>query len=121
MQIHQDEFFFSDYHKNYHIYSEKHKNTIGKFKDSNNGKTVFEFAHLKVKMYSILSEDGKKKSAKEIPTSIVRKKTKHSKYSIYLHHRKTLFTINNIIQQDHYESFTIKYQKLALSSFYYKR
>ena len=49
-----DDYDFSDYPKDHHLYNTRHKKVIEKFKDELNGMTLEEFIGLRPKRYSLL-------------------------------------------------------------------
>ena len=56
---HKHLFDFSNYPKDSKFLDQANKNVIGKMKDDSEGKIIDEFVRLKLKMHSILSDDGK--------------------------------------------------------------
>ena len=54
MAQHIDDYDFSDYPKDHHLYNTHHKEDIGKFIDELNGTTLEEFIGLRPKCYSLL-------------------------------------------------------------------
>ena len=52
-------FDFSNYPEDSKLFDLTNKKVIGKMKDKSEGKITVEFVGLKLKMYSMLSEDGK--------------------------------------------------------------
>ena len=56
---HKHLFDFSNYPKDSKFLDQANKNVIGKMKDDSEGKIIDEFVRLKLKMHSMLSDDGK--------------------------------------------------------------
>ncbi|GFR18461.1 uncharacterized protein TNCT_171031 [Trichonephila clavata] len=56
----------SDYPQDHALYSEKNKKRISCFKDEINSKPIIEFVGLRAKMYSMLTADSEKKTAKGV-------------------------------------------------------
>ena len=69
MLVDAQHFDTCDYPISHPNYSIAKKKVIGKFKDETAGKPIIEFVGLRTKMYSILLESSKKKTAKEISRS----------------------------------------------------
>ncbi|GFW84087.1 uncharacterized protein TNCV_4877511 [Trichonephila clavipes] len=70
----------SEYPQDHAIYSEKNKKRIGCFKDEMNSKPIIEFVGLRAKMYSMLTPDFEKKTAKGVSKVVIQQKLKHSNY-----------------------------------------
>ena len=56
---HKHLFDFSNYPKDSKFFDQANKKVIGKMKDDSEGKIIDEFVGLKLKMHSMLSDDGK--------------------------------------------------------------
>ncbi|GFT06233.1 uncharacterized protein TNCV_800491 [Trichonephila clavipes] len=61
-----DLYDLSEYPQDHAIYSEKNKKRIGCFKDEMSSKPIIEFVGLRAKMYSMLTPDSEKKTAKGV-------------------------------------------------------
>ncbi|GFQ79371.1 uncharacterized protein TNCT_703491 [Trichonephila clavata] len=61
----------SDYPQDHALYSEKNKKRIGCFKDEMNSKPIIEFVGLRAKMYSMLTPDSEKKTAKGVSKVVI--------------------------------------------------
>ena len=115
MALHPELFDTSDYPQDHPLYSTENKKKIGCFKDELNSKPVYEFVGLRAKMYSLLSSEGEKKTAKGVSRSVVKRKITHENYKDVLFDSKLTREIQYRIQSDHHQIFTIKQSKVALS------
>ncbi|GFS42586.1 uncharacterized protein NPIL_42061 [Nephila pilipes] len=70
----------SDYPQDHALYSEKNKRRIGCLKDEMNSKPIIEFVGLRAKIYSMLTPDSEKKTAKGVSKVVIQQKLKHSNY-----------------------------------------
>ena len=76
----QDQHLFdtSNYPKHHFLFSNDNKKVIGKFKDETGGLPIIEWVGLRVKMYSLLTDDGKeKKTGKGIKKNVLKKEVRH--------------------------------------------
>lgn len=83
MKPHRSRFEFSDYPREYNLYSVTNKKVSDKFKDELNGVPIHQFIGLEPKMYSINTSNEEKKRAK--------KKLKHEDYVKCLETQTTTF------------------------------
>jgi hypothetical protein len=116
-----DVFDFSDYPQTHPLYSVKNKKKLGYFKDEHNSHIVREFVGLKPKMYSILSEDGEKKTAKGIKKSVIKKSLSHQRYKETLFGEKSSVVHMTQIRSHSHQVYTIHSSKTGLSPFDDKR
>ena len=103
------------------LYSIENKKTIGKFKDELNGRMGLEFIGLRSKMYSLLSEDGQKNTAKGVSRAVIKHKLKHNSYRECLENKKINHESMKRIQSNFHELYTINQRKVTLSHFDDKR
>ena len=90
-------------------------------KDETSGKPIKEFIGLRSKMYSMRVGVLEKKTAKGITKSVIRKKLFHAAYrDVLLNETVTRETMHLIRSRSH-KIFSMKCNKLALSSFDDKR
>ena len=87
-----DDYDFSDYPKDQHLYNTRHKKIIGKFKDELNGITLEEFIGLRPKCYSLLflgevrnnliihTDAAEKQTAKESEAGVKKTYLRHNHY-----------------------------------------
>jgi hypothetical protein len=121
MERYKEEYDTSDYPPDHPLYCTANKKKIGCFKDELNSVLIKEFVGLRPKMYSILSQQGEKKTAKGVSKHVVRAKIRHEHYRTCLYElqstRETLVRIQSI---DH-KLYTIEVNKIALCAFDDKR
>ncbi|GFR01289.1 gastrula zinc finger protein XlCGF57.1 [Trichonephila clavata] len=111
----------SDYPQDHALYSEKNKKRIGCFKDEMNSKPIIEFVGLRAKMYSMLTPDSEKKTAKGVSKVVVQQKLKHSNYLQCLKENKSTKENMILIKSENHDIYTVRQNKTALSSFDDKR
>ncbi|GFR10558.1 uncharacterized protein TNCT_533061 [Trichonephila clavata] len=112
----------SDYPQDHALYSEKNKKRIGCFKDEMNSKPIIEFVGLRAKMYSMLTPDSEKKTAKGVSKVVhSKKKLKHSNYLQCLKENKSTKENMILIKSENHDIYTVRQNKTALSSFDDKR
>ena len=70
----------SNYPKDHFLYDESKKKAVGFFKDEMGGKPIVQFVGLRPKMYSILTVDDNKKTAKGIKKTTIQKHIRHNEY-----------------------------------------
>jgi hypothetical protein len=118
----QDWYDTSDYDKNHPTYSDKNKKVLGKFKDETNGNPIKEFVGLRAKMYSILEKDDveKKKTAKGITKSTIRKLT-HQQYLDALFNEISNVLSMQQIRSENHTLMTVNVRKTGLSPYDDKR
>ncbi|GFT06493.1 uncharacterized protein NPIL_670601 [Nephila pilipes] len=111
----------SDYPQDHALYSEKNKKRIGCFKDEMNSKPIIEFVGLRAKMYSMLTPDSEKKTAKGVSKVVIQQKLKHSNYLQCLKENKSTKENMVLIKSENHDIYTVRQNKTALSSFDDKR
>ena len=111
----------SDYPANHPNYSTANKKVIGKFKDEAMGKQIVEFVGLRVKMYSMMLDNGKnKKAAKGVKKSAI-EQIKHQMYrDVLMTGTREMATMNALRSYKH-QIYTIEVKKVSLSNFDNKR
>lgn len=114
-------FDFSDYPVSHPLHSSVNKKNIGYFKDELNGKNGLEFAGLRPKMYSILSESGVKQAAKGISRSAAKQNLKHNVYKTCLETLQPTTVKQCRIGCEKHQVFSIQQTKRALSAYDDKR
>ncbi|GFU32829.1 integrase catalytic domain-containing protein [Trichonephila clavipes] len=97
------------------------KTTRGCFKDERNSKPIIEFVGLRAKMYSMLTPDSEKKTAKGASKVVIQQKLKHSNYLQCLKECKSTKENMFLIKSENHDIYTIKRNKTALLSFDDKR
>jgi len=81
MKDNMDEWFdTSNYDRNSPLYSVNNKQVLGKFKDELGGDPVVEFVGLRSKMYSYVTVESSKQTAKGINRTYVKKHLRHDDY-----------------------------------------
>ncbi|GFQ87084.1 uncharacterized protein TNCT_173661 [Trichonephila clavata] len=111
----------SDYPQDHALYSEKNKKRICCFKDEMNSKPIIEFVSLRAKMYSMLTPDSEKKTAKGVSKVVIQQKLKHSNYLQCLKENKSTKENMILIKSENHDIYTVRQNKTALSSFDDKR
>ncbi|GFW95213.1 uncharacterized protein TNCV_314171 [Trichonephila clavipes] len=86
-----------------------------------NSKPIIEFVGLRAKMYSMLTPDSEKKTAKGVSKVTIQQKLKHSNYLQCLKECKSTKENMFLIKSENHDIYTIKQNKTALSSFDDKR
>ena len=70
----------SNYPKTHFLYNETKKKAVGFFKDEMGGKPILQFVGLRPKMYSILTDNENKKTAKGVKKATIKKHLRHDQY-----------------------------------------
>ena len=110
-------FDFRNYQKDSKLFGETNKKVIGKIKDQSEGKIIGEFVGLKSKMYSMLSNDGKKSiTAKGVNTA-----TEFNEFKDTLFDKKVVRRKMKRIQSKKHKIATCEIDKISLSCFDDKR
>jgi len=86
-----------------------------------NGKPIIEFIGLRAKMYSILSEEGEKKTAKGVARAVLKHKIKHRHYKECLEGTSVMREKQYRIQSVDHQLHTVVNNKITLSAFDDKR
>lgn len=112
----------SDYPTDHYLQCNRNKKKLGKMKDELAGVPIAEFVGLRSKMYSLKTGSGiEKKTAKGIKKSTIRQRLRHHMYrSCLWSGRSTRETVRMIRSKNH-QLYSIKQDKVALSSFDDKR
>lgn len=113
-----DYFDTSDYHpKNIFNIPLVNKKILGKFKDECNGKIMTEFIGLRSKMYTFKVQDGTvTKKLKGVKKSCLENKITFEDYYNCLFNKEEKLTSMNLIRSRKHTIFSVKQNKLALSS-----
>ena len=91
------------------------KKKIGCFKDELGSQLALEFVGLRAKMYSLLSTQGEKKTAKGVARAVIRKKVKHENYKEALFNNKISREMQHRIQSNKHNVYTVQQNKVCLS------
>jgi hypothetical protein len=110
-----DLFDTSDYPRDHPLYSAKNKKVLEKFKDETNGVPITEFVGLRAKMYSFLTLDQEKKTAKGISRSAIKNQLTFQKYKDALEQCKADKIRMMRFQSDYHQVFSIMQNKTGLS------
>ena len=95
----------------------KNKKVIGLVKDELGGKVIGEFATLRPKTYSFLTDDGKEdKKAKVSKKCVMKKMIKFNDYKKYLLNDEVIFKSQQRLISKKYDVYTENINKIALSS-----
>ena len=109
---HKHLFDFSNYPKDSKFFDQANKKVIGKMKDDSEGKIIDEFVGLKLKMHSMLSDDGKESNtAKGVNIA-----TEFDEFKDTLFNKKVLRHKMNRIQSEKHRLGTYEINKISLSS-----
>jgi len=111
----------SDYPTSHFLHSNKNKKVVGKFKDEFNGTPIVEFVGLRPKMYSIVSENKGKMTAKGVKKSFVANNVRHEMFLEALRSKRCTYATFKRFQSVTHQVYTIEQSKVALSSFDDKR
>lgn len=110
-----DYYDFSGYPVDHPLYSVINKKVLGKFKDELNSVPIIEFCGLRPKMYSLLTMDGEKKTAKGVCKRVVKRSVLHEHYRDCLLNRSvTVAGMKRIVSRRH-ELSTVQQYKLCLN------
>ena len=104
----------SNYPKNHFLYSIKNKKVVGLFKDEMGGKPIFQFVGLRPKMYSILSENINKKTAKGVTKATIKKHLKHAEYLQALFKEKRFSHRMKSIRSKEHNIYTCQMNKTSI-------
>ena len=93
------------------------KKVIGLFKDELGGKIMKEFCALRAKTYTyLMDDDGEKKKAKGVKKCVIKRRLTFENYKASLFNDKTILQSQLKFKSDHYDVYTEKVNKIALSS-----
>ena len=113
-------FDFSNYPKDYPLYSTQNKAVLGNFKDETTGVPIEKFIGLRSKCYSIKVRDGSKATAAGV-TKALAKHITHERYRQTLINQEDYFITQKTIRSENHDIFTIKQNKVGLTSYDDKR
>ena len=120
----KDRFDTSDYPENHPsgIPTGINKKVLGMFKDEAAGKIIKEFAGLRAKLYSFITEEGgESKKCKGIKKQVVESSISHEDYKTCLTTGKEQLRKQNILRSYDHEVYTEEVNKVALSALNDKR
>ena len=115
-----EQFDFSNYPATHPLYSIENKAVLGKFKDETAGEPIEEFIGLRSKCYSIKLKNSSKSTAAGVKKSVA-KHIDHEKYKETLVTQKDYFISQMFIRSTNHDIFTIKQNKVGLTSYDDKR
>ena len=115
-----EHFDFSNYPTTHPLYSIENKAVLGKFKDETAGEPIEEFIGLRSKCYSIKLKNSSKSTAAGVKKSVA-KHIDHEKYKETLVTQKDYFISQMLIRSTNHDIFTIKQNKVGLTSYDDKR
>ena len=115
-----EHFDFSNYPTSHPLYSIENKAVLGKFKDETAGEPIEEFIGLRSKCYSIKLKNSSKSTAAGVKKSVA-KHIDHEKYKETLVTQKGYFISQMLIRSTNHDIFTIKQNKVGLTSYDDKR
>ena len=108
----------SDYPENHPsgIKTGVNKKVIGKFKDEAAGKQITHFVGLCPKLYSYKIEEKEKRKAKGVKKYVIKKSLSFDDYKTCLFSEEEVMKEMNIVRSQKHEIFSMKINKVALSS-----
>ena len=114
--MHEDIHLFdtSNYPKDHFLYSEERKKAVGYFKDEMGGTPIFQFVGLRPKMYSILTKNDNKKTAKGISKNTIQKHLKHEEYLQSLFKGNRFYHKMKYIRSNHHDIYTTAIKKASI-------
>lgn len=114
MLKHLTQYDTSNYPLSHFLFSDERKREMGKFKDEMGGKPIIEFVGLRPKLYSIMTAEENKKTAKGIKKTTIRKHLRHSEYKQSLFNARRYTHKMKSIQSKNHELFTVTINKTSL-------
>ena len=118
----ENRFDTSNYEVNRLLPMGKNKKVIGLMKDELGGKVIAEFATLRPKTYSFLTDDGKEdKKAKETKKCVIKKMINFNDYKKRLLNNEVIFKSQQKFISKKHHVYTENINKIALSSNDHKR
>lgn len=111
----------SDYPKGHFLYTTSNKKVLGKMKDELNAEAMTEFVGLRPKLYSFLTGDEEKKTAKGICKYVIEKHLQHEHYKTCLFDEQDRMVSMNMIRSRNHQLYTETLNKKALCCFDDKR
>ena len=114
---HKHLFDFSNYPKDSKFFDQANKKVIGKMKDDSEGKIIDEFVGLKLKMHSMLSDDGKESNT----AKGVNIMTEFNEFKDTLFNKKVFINKMRRVQSKKHKLGTFEINKILLSVFDDKR
>ena len=113
----ENRFDTSNYEVNRPLPMGKNKNVIGLMKDELGGKVIAEFATLRPKTYSFLTDDDKEdKKAKGTKKCVIKKMIKFNDYKKCLLNDEVIFKSQQRFISKKHDVYTENINKIALSS-----
>ena len=113
----ENRFDTSNYEVNRPLPTGKNKKIIGLMKDELGGKIITEFATLRPKTYSFLTNDGKEdKKARGTKKCVIKKKTKFNGYKKYLFSDEVILRSQQRFISQKHDVYTENVNKIALSN-----
>ncbi len=113
-------FDFSTYPTSHTLYNLHKKKAVGYLKDENNSTPIMEFIGIKSKLYSVLSANENKKTAKGLQNAILKKYITHNDYKECIDNTIILANTRRI-QSKKFDILTIKTDKMVYTPFDDKR
>ena len=113
----ENRFDTSNYEVNRPLPTGKNKKIIGLMKDELGGKIITEFATLRPKTYSFLTDDGKEdKKARGTKKCVIKKKTKFNGYKKCLFSDEVILRSQQRFISQKHDVYTENVNKIALSN-----
>ena len=113
----ENRFDTSNYEVNRPLPMGKNKKVIGLMKDELGGKVIAEFATLRPKTYSFLTDDGKEdKKAKGLKKCVIKKMIKFNDYKKCLLNDEVIFKSQQRFMSKKHDVYTENINKIALST-----
>ena len=113
----ENRFDTSNYEVNKPLPTRKNKKIIGLMKDELGGKIITEFATLRPKTYSFLTDDGKEdKKARGTKKCVIKKKTKFNGYKKCLFSDEVILRSQQRFISQKHDVYTENVNKIALSN-----
>ena len=93
------------------------KKVIGLFKDKLGGKIMKEFVALRTKTYAyLMDDDSEKKKAKETKKCVIKRSLMFENHKDCLFNAKIILQSQQGFKSDHHYVYTVKINKITLSS-----
>ena len=118
---HLDLYDTSEYPSDHPAYCTVNKKVVGKMKDEMKDHPIKEFVGLRLKMYSVLEDDGTEKKTAEGINKSVTQKMRHEQYfqAVFGEHRSTAYM--TCIRSYKHDVITVNVKKIGLSPYDDKR
>ena len=111
----------SNYKKDHFLFNKKNKKVLGKFKDECGGVPIKEYAGLRPKMYSVITQTEKIRKAKGVKKNVVKNQITHQNYLDCLFNCKTFKHSMDMLRSYNHQIYGIKVNKSSLSPLDTKR